>query len=57
MLLNQATLRRILHLTAQRLRAPRQDAAALDGRKSYSAIRKKNQTQYLYVLKNDYSYL
>ena len=42
MSLDQATLRRVhLHLTVQRLRAPRQDAAALDGRKSYSETRKK----------------
>ena len=58
MSLNQATLRRVhLHLTVQRLRAPRQDAAALDGRKTYSETRKKNQTRYLHVLKNDYSYI
>ena len=40
--LDQATLRRVhLHLTVQRLRAPRQDAAALDGRESYSETRKR----------------
>ena len=40
MSLDQAALRIHLHLTVQRLRAPRQDAAALDGRKSYSETRK-----------------
>ena len=55
--LDQATLRRVhLHLTVQRLRAPRQDAAALDGRKTYSETRKTSDPIPIYVLKNDYSY-
>ena len=41
MSLDQAALRVHLHLTVQRLRAPRQNAAALDGRKTYSETRKK----------------
>ena len=50
MSLDQATLRRILHLTVQRLRAPRQDAAALDGRKTYPKTRKTSDPIPIYVL-------
>ena len=48
---DQATLRRVhLHLTVQRLRAPRQDTAALDGRKTYPKTRTTSNPIPIYVL-------